>query len=152
MPNAIAVQIAVDDRQAREAIQRLIRKASSLRPAFAEIGEYVMTSTLHHFDTESAPDGTHWKPLADATVQQKAKGGWSSNILIRTGRMRASIHPVVKAWSVEVGTNIKGKSGFGYPGIHQTGGTRIPKREWLGTSETDVDVIGKILERHLRST
>lgn len=108
----IAVNIKLDDRDAREAIRRLIHKADFLRPAFVETGEYLMTTTHHRFDTESDPRGRPWSPLAASTIKEKERRGWSRNILIRSGRFRASIHPVATNKSVAKGPTFSQKISF----------------------------------------
>jgi len=150
MPGGVSIEIKVDDAAVVSAIKRAIKRGDDFRPALREVGERLTAATLHRFDTTTASDGTAWKPLAASTLAAKARTGDSSNILIRTGRMRRSIHPVVRAKEVEIGTNIKSKTGFPYPVAMQFGTSHgVPARPWLGVDSSDERRIISIFLKHL---
>ena len=79
-------------------------------------------------------------------------------ILQRSGTLKNSIHPVVSKSEVRIGTNVRSKTGFPYPIVHQTGtsnagrnkSTVIPKREFLGMGHGDAEAVLGIIEGYLR--
>ena len=130
-----------------------------MRPALREIGERMVTSTKHNFQTETAPDGKKWAPLDSKYAAAKARQGLSEMILQRSGRLMNSIHPVVEATQVMIGTNVRSKTGFPYPIVHQRGAKNagrghnvvIPKREYLGVGRGDNEAILAIVMGYLAS-
>lgn len=151
------LEIVFDDRNALAALGRLLERVSDLRPAMREIGERMVASTVHNFETETAPDGTKWAPLNEKYRDAKSRAGLSTMILQRSGRLKSSIHPVVSAHEVRIGTNVRSKTGFPYPIVHQLGtsnagrnkATVIPKREFLGMGSGDNDAVLDIITRYL---
>lgn len=76
-----------------------------------ELGGLVVSQTQRRIRSEkTSPDGSAWKPNSAGT-----------SILFASGALDDSIHHVVAGSSVEVG------SGLVYAGIHQFGGTIVPK-------------------------
>lgn len=165
MPGA-AIVITVDDEDFKRAFRRLRRRAKNLRPAMDEIGARLEASTLHRFETETAPSGEPWKPSRRARREH-------GQTLTDTGRLRASVTRRARRMEAVVGTNVA------YAAIHQLGGrTRphtirprrrralawpgaahpvakvehpgsdIPARPFLGISTGDRKAILGILERH----
>ena len=58
-------QFVFDDRNMQAGLARLLERVSDPRPALREIGERMVASTIHNFETETAPDGTKWAPLSE---------------------------------------------------------------------------------------
>lgn len=86
------------------------------RPLLAAIGNELVTSVSHRFETGTAPDGSRWPE----SLRARLTGGQT---LIKSGRLRDSIAetgPQLTARSVEVGTNVV------YAAIHQFGGIIPP--------------------------
>ena len=106
--------IDVNDEQVRRALGRLRRRMKDLTAIFDEIGGRLEASTMHRFETQTAPDGAPWKP------SKRAKRD-SGETLTDTGRLRASITRRVRPDRVEVG------SGVVYAAIHQFGGRTPPR-------------------------
>jgi phage virion morphogenesis protein len=135
----------------------LFARVSDPRPALREIGERMVASTVHNFETETAPDGTKWAPLNEKYKEQKARRGLSEMILQSSSRMKSSIHPVVSHSEVRIGTNVRSRTGFPYPiamqqGAHNAGrghNVTIPKREFLGFGRGDVEAILGIVENYI---
>jgi phage gpG-like protein len=155
----VRVDVQVDDAAVRAAISRAQRKTSGLSPLMREVAAIVENSTRGRFKTQADPDGKPWKPLSVSTKRARARraaGGrtytkngrrttaaftrayLSAQILLDTGRLRASIVSVFNAREAIVGSNLI------YARIHQLGGqagrgrrVTIPARPFLGLSNAD---------------
>lgn len=160
------VRIELDAREATAALGQIVRRARNPRPAFDQIGSYLVSSVIRRFKTEAGPGGRPWKKSRRALEQ----GGQT---LTDRGRLRASITHNVLSDGVEVGTNVV------YAAIHQFGGktkprtirpkrakalripgigfrasvrhpgSRIPARPFLGLDERDERAISRIVDRYL---
>ena len=149
MPGGPLLEIVFKDQQIESYLSLLLARLGDLRPVLREIGEHMVASTKHNFKSETAPDGKKWAPLNTKYLAAKQRRGLSEMILQSSGRLMNSIHPVVQATEVLVGTNVRSKTGFPYPLVMQLGTTKagrnhnvtIPKREFLGFSPKDRDAI-----------
>lgn len=136
------------------AVSRTIGRLTPVNRALVldGVGQIVEQQTKRRIASEkAAPDGTAWKPNRRGT-----------SILVQDGFLRDSIHHVVEAVSVRIGSNLI------YAAIHQVGGTirpvkgrllvfmagdrkvavpsvTIPARPYLGISKAN----GAQIERHL---
>jgi phage gpG-like protein len=63
------LKIEFNDRELLEALQELQRSTSNLRPALKEIGETLIESTKHRFETTTTPDGERWPANSQATYE-----------------------------------------------------------------------------------
>jgi phage virion morphogenesis protein len=164
MSRGMEFVIDVDELAVQSGLGVLLGRLRDRRPMLRAIGERVVTATDARFESETAPNGEKWAPLAESTKKAKLRKGYSDKPLQRTGRMKGSIHPEVHDDYVEVGTNVLSKDGFPYPFAHQLGaaaerlasahfgqGHAIPKREFLGASDSDkaafLDIARKYFER-----
>jgi phage virion morphogenesis protein len=151
------LEIIFDDKAVQSQLTLLMRRVADMRPVMREIGERMVASTRHNFETETAPDGTKWAPLSEKYRDAKSRAGLSTMILQRSGKLINSIHPVVGATEVRIGTNVRSKTGFPYPIVHQLGTDRagrnkktvIPKREFLGMSHSDNEAVLAIVMGYL---
>lgn len=110
----LRIEVRVDDREIRHALRRLRGRLTHMRPVMDEIGQRMVTSTLHRFEVEAGPGGKPWQRSGRA----RREGGQT---LTRTGRLRGSLTHSADDDSVEWGTNVE------YAAIHQFGG-RTPAR------------------------
>jgi len=169
---SLNIQIAIDDRAIRAALGRLIKAGADLKPAFAEIGEYLDLATRQRFDREQAPDGSPWEPLSETTLRRKMLKGVKrgrgqkrrrlttragntkagaitrlahASILVESGDLRDTLRYHATADSLEFGTDRK------YGATHQFGDKKrnIPARPFLGLSDADRAEIVSILREHL---
>ena len=92
------------------ALDRLQAPLENLRPLHLAMGTHFEESAKDRFRSNVGPDGSAWEQSARA----KEEGG---KTLLDRGHLRDSIHVVVGADSVEIGTNMV------YAAIHQFGGT-----------------------------
>ncbi|MGI9276424.1 MAG: phage virion morphogenesis protein [Endozoicomonas sp.] len=128
------------------------------RPLFERLGRMMKTDTLMNFRHQSAPDGTPWAPL-------KIRSG---QILSDSGLLKRSINDKPGNDQVEIGTNKK------YARTHQFGATIkpkkakalafpgpggkkifakkvvIPKREFLGIAQRQVNKIHQEIDKWVR--
>ena len=81
-----------------------------LTPLMENIGMALKSSTRARFETETAPDGTPWRPLKESTINNKlvAKNGKTNargGILSDRGDLRKSITYFATSQSVAIGTD-----------------------------------------------
>ena len=120
-----------------EVLKRLSRL--NTQPMMDEIGDFVLSETLHNFDQEQTPEGEDWKPSQRA----RSKGG---KTLQDTGRLRDSYVYDAQRDQVEIGSNTI------YSAIHHFGGktgrnqaVTMPARPALGINDDIESEIGDIV-------
>lgn len=108
-------------------LKSLANITNNLKPAFNEIGDYLVSETTQRFKDSTAPDGSKW-----GSVKRGDKP------LINKGRLRDSINHQTTNDSVVIGTNLI------YAVIHQFGGQAgrgrkmtITARPFLGINIQD---------------
>ena len=106
----ITLTYQLDAKAAEGALAGIIAAGEDLSPLLDEVGSFLVLRHQERFDQGIAPDGAPWKPTI--------RGG---QILVLSGRLRASIHHQVEGNDVLVGTNVV------YAAIHQGGGVIKPK-------------------------
>lgn len=116
------IQVTIDDREVRQALEQLARRVADMSPAMRAVGQEMETRIAARFETRRDPAGRPWAPLRPAT--EKAKRGRGS-ILYRTGEMMDS--RTHRAGPLEVAV------GFGkhYAAYHEFGTKRMPRRGLL---------------------
>lgn len=62
------IKVEINDRDVRQALNRLIAASGDLKPALREIGETLMVSTKHRFAEQKDPDGNPWAPNKESTL------------------------------------------------------------------------------------
>lgn len=151
-------------------LQELLRDIAKLEnvdtgAAMATIGEGLRESTIRRFDTSTSPEGKKWK----TSIRVREKGG---KTLIKTAKMRNSIHTEYDDTGMAVGTNsIKATTHqFGDKGRvirpKKKGALRfkingqwvmakkvtvnIPARPFLGISEEDEEEIRSVLDAMMK--
>lgn len=88
----------------------LVLAFGDLTPLMEGFGSTLESGTLDRFDSESAPDGSAWKP----SLRARTEGG---KTLTDSAQLRGSITSQAGSDHVEVGTNKI------YAGVHQFGAT-----------------------------
>lgn len=131
------------DIEGLDAVERNLRRQMSIdkHRALDEIGQYFTSEIQQRFVRSEDHEGRAWKQL-------KSRVG---KPLVNTGILRSSItHRILNENTIEVGTNVV------YAAIHNYGGyagrgkrVKIPKREFIGISDTNEMEINEIVERHL---
>jgi phage gpG-like protein len=143
------IQIVIDDTQIQGGLSEFTAKLANLKPAMADIGEYSLRKVRRRFDTESAPDGSRWNALSEATIKAKARrkrtgkpyrtNAKPEDILKDTFSLRDSITYRATNSSVAIGTNIF------YGAFNQS------TRPFLGVDDEDAIEIVEIIRDYLSS-
>ena len=149
MAAGVHIQISLKDAELRKFLAVAVARSVDLSPVLTLVGERIVAATHRRFEEQVDPEGQPWAKLDERYRKAKELLGYRGMILQRSGRMRSSIHPIVQALQLEVGTNVRAKGGFPYPVIHQLGGEHIPRREFLGLSKEDDDAVADILTDYL---
>lgn len=145
------IQLEIDDREVRELLDRLRKRAADLTPAMQAIGLFYERSVRENFKAQASPNGTPWQPLAEATLHLglARNKGWGQSgglsargkrylsgkrILWEHGDLEGSIHSQAGKDRVTIGTG----GHIPYAAIHQFGGkagrgrkVTIPARPYL---------------------
>lgn len=166
------VSATLDDARAQAVLANVERQVSNARPLMQEIGELLTETTKQRFVTSTAPDGSRWKPNAQATLLSyltKFRGsfGRSGRITQRgvgraagkrpligeTRRLSSEIFYQASANEVTIG------SGQKYSAIQQFGGqagrggsVTIPARPFMGLSSSDADAIESAAARFIAAS
>ncbi len=143
----INIAAEVDIQSIREALGKLQRKTSNMRPIMDEIGQTIINSIEQNFAQESARQpaagmkekGGAWKSLNPKTIDmRRRKGKYPGKMLQVSGQLIASIQAKTSNVDVQVGTN---KS---YAKVQHE------NRPFLVIQATDLAEIEKIIEKHLK--
>lgn len=146
------IEIEFDGQQVLSALNRLIQAGADLKPAYQDIGEYLVRSTKQRAGTGVGPDGTPWAALSPATIKRKKHG---KPLVGESKRLLSEIHYLVTNDGVEVGSPMEyaATMQFGAAKHSFTGGRTpwgdIPAREFLGLSAEDEMAVLDILQEHL---
>ena len=102
--------IEFDDREVREALQKLQLGMTNLKPVMEEIGALLLAVTQLRFREQHGPDGRPWKPSHRAMGQggnrSRKDGDRRGDTLRNTGRLHDSITYQADDRSVVIGTNV----------------------------------------------
>ncbi|MVA40667.1 phage virion morphogenesis protein [Agrobacterium vitis] len=148
----ISYKATIDDADMREKLAELIGKMQRPAGFYKNVGEHLLNSVKDNFENESAPDGSRWKTLSQATRDQREKkyGHAPTAILRASGDLANSINMQASDTDVRIGSSLI------YAAIHQFGGdagrgnkVNIPARPYLGLSAADEDEVVAIAEEWL---
>lgn len=112
------LQVTIDDATLLATLAKLSAAAHNPKPAYADVGEYLVRTTWDRFDAQKGPDGQAWKALQTGTLLLKKL----DKILMETSRLRDSVTYRADDEGVAVGSNVV------YSAIHQFGGVIRPKK------------------------
>jgi phage virion morphogenesis protein len=146
------ISVEFNNDEIKKALQNLQNAVGNLRPALADIGEYLAESTKQRFESQTGPDGQHWKDNSAVTIARK---GVNHPLTGESGKLMDEIHyNLIGDDLLEIGSPME------YAAMQQFGGSKsefpnlwgdIPAREFLGVSDDDEKNILDIISRHLRS-
>lgn len=136
--------VTVNDREVRQALRKLERRAGNLREAFQDIGESLKISYRERFERQEAPSGEPWAPLSEEYRRRKRKN--RDRILMLEGYLADMPRYRTTPDELEFGTNRI------YGATHQFGDPSrgIPARPFLGLSDDDEQMVLEILEEFLQ--
>lgn len=145
-----------------QALRSLERRALDPRPAFADMGEYLLRETRRsRFDKEADPQGTPWAQLTPGTVKSKQRRGKGDKT--RAGKARARVKAPATAILRETNTlrdtvtyeatsdGLRLGTPQQYGVFHQFGTSKMAKREFLGVNGAEAQELLGILEDFLRN-
>lgn len=115
--SGVSITMQIRDAEVRRGFRKLERLMTDTTPVMAAIGTGLVGSTHMRFVTQTDPEGQAWAALNPGYAADKR----NSRILTESGRLRDSINSRSSNDEVLVGTNVI------YAGIHQFGGTILPK-------------------------
>jgi len=102
------------------------------------------------FSAEESPTGERWAPLARSTIRRRKNATSSSKILVRTGRLKASLTSPNSPDNVANIVNSSSKatlfwgSRVPYSKFHQRGTKRLLARPHIATIQSkDLDIVVK---------
>lgn len=105
-----------------------------------ESAAILLNSIRNRFLRGVDTDNTPW-PVSHAAIL-RAKAGRGGGTLYDTGRLFHSLQEfAVDAQSRAIGTNVT------YGSVHQFGNVKLPKREFLGFADRDLETIRNMLTR-----
>lgn len=167
--SGISIDIKIDDREVQDFLSRRQAKARNMRPAFKNIGEYMLRRTEERFEGEHDPEGKPWEPHSPVTLglswrlkgkktrtkrgkETKAFGRYKEKrkILTDTHNLRNRIVYKAGRNKVAVGTSViyariqflGGKAGRGRK-------VKIPPRQALGANDEDKREFVEIIKNYL---
>lgn len=137
-------------------IENIIDKVERMdfKPALEEITGVMAEQQEQNFLTESTATRDKWAELSPATVSRKGH----DIILFETGRLKESVRSRLGTSDSIRDIQSGGNGGphfvvFGttvpYGIFHQLGTSRMPKREFLGLNENNVDRMADVVARHI---
>lgn len=159
------IDIHLDDREVRQALERLQRRLGDLTPVMEELGELLVERAKERFARSTDPAGRPWAPNKPSTLARK-KG--KKPLIGETGRLRDDIHYEAGRDHVIVGSSRE------YAATHQFGAKKgafgrtrrgapipwgdIPARpflpvtgdgRWLGHADRDavLDILRRALDQ-----
>lgn len=110
----VQLRFHIEDAAAQSGLAALARASGDMTDLMDDIGRRLVSDTDRRFETETAPDGTPWKPSRRAVET----GGQT---LTDKETLRDSISHQAGPRSVAIGTNLI------YAAVHQAGATIRPK-------------------------
>lgn len=155
------IEVDLDDRELRRALDRLLRRLADPSPALAGIGELMIERTRGRFRSGEGPDGEAWAALSATTLERRARAGVEGTAPgIGESRQLATRwqYELIGRDAVAIGSPMiqAGVFQFGASARSFTGGRTpwgdIPARPMLGVSDADAEDILAILREHLAGT
>lgn len=138
----------IDNRAAVNLLTEMGIRARDVRKVSTRVRKIYRRAEKQRFDTR----GPGWAPLAESTVERKARGNLDPRIL----RARGDLYDSLVKSRAEHQVNVKRPDSFRfgtsvpYARYHEYakrigGGQRMPNRELVGLSETDLHDIAGVL-------
>lgn len=136
--------------QIQRLLDGIIYRGQDLRPVWQYIAEDFHQLEAQQFATEGGL-GRPWPPLSPAYAAWKAKHFPGAPILVRTGRLRASLTgktgdtvEVLEPQILRIGTRVP------YAIFHQTGTVKMPPRPPIVISEAAKDRWVRLIHAYLK--
>lgn len=151
MAEAFALSFDVHgDQQLMRGFSRFAENIKDLTSPFEEIAKDFNEGEVKQFQSAGSYGAGGWAPLLPGTVERKARGGYSMDILVRSGALRDAMAgrgigavKEIRPLSMRVGTNLN------YARFHQKGTTRMVARPVIMLPEEQKTRWHKIIHRFL---
>jgi len=139
---AVNIDITGQDRVV-QALNDIERLGADLKPALADIGEYLMLAHEERFDAQESPEGEAWEPLSEQYKARKKRN--KSKILVLDDLLAGTLRYQTTASSLLFGTDRV------YGATHQLGREEagIPARPFLGLSGADEAEALRLIGAHM---
>lgn len=140
------IDIQLDDREVRAALQRLQQRLSDMTPVMRAIATALQAQVEKRFETATDPAGRPWQPLADSTLSawlDRSRGNRKKDgSLTKKGAARlASRRPLYDTGDLlgsltSSASRTQARVGFGVPyaAFHEYGTRAMPRRGLLTAS------------------
>ena len=137
------------DEQVSRNLLRMGELAENMDTPLREVADVVRERIVANFDAQ----GPGWAPLDEDTILTRAALGYGPGpILVRSGRMRASLTGESNEAITEIdGSSLAIGSSVPYAEFHQTGTANMPARPQVLPERVKRDAV-KVLQRHLVET
>lgn len=119
------------------------KDATNERDILDQAAAMILARIRQRFLTQTAPDGTKW--ITSQAAIDRANSGEDGGTLFASGRLFHSIEehtegPDARAISTDVP----------YDRFHQYGTIHLPKREFLGFSDEDVQLVEAMIDKRIK--
>lgn len=135
------IRVEVDAAGAIRRIQTLTGESRDRTVPNRQLATQLTGWTLRNFQQGGGLQTPSWAPLKASTAKQKARLGYSSTPLIRTGHLRQSFRPFYDNDQAGTGSEVP------YSQYHETGTERLPQRAMLPSQEVALGYAVQIYER-----
>jgi hypothetical protein len=136
-----ADEISFDDKEVQRFLSDLRKSAANpekIEPLLAAFSSIVFADVIDHFKMEKGEAGA-WKAWSKAYERHMRRAGFGGNKKLQfSGRMRQNFKPEnrrISPQSISWFNNAKTKSGFPYAFAHNTGGPKLPQRDFMWLSK-----------------
>lgn len=144
----ISVDAEFNDSEVRSFLNNVLKKSKNISQFKNEyvglLSSIIYKDIISHFEDESGSQGP-WKSWSKSyrdSMEKRGRGG--NKILQDNGTLRNAFTPQ-KFRKTSEGilwfNNAKTKSGFPYAAAHNSGGKRLPKRDFMWTSKGALEEI-----------
>lgn len=130
--------------EAKARVNVLAERAEVTAPFLRAGGQIIRHGFQQQIETEGKHYGPGWAPLAEATLERKARENFPDKVMRQTGAMADRIGDFERI------TKTMAREGVGRDHIvrfHQTGTENEPRRQLLGIAKGDVGRIYSLARR-----
>jgi len=133
----IDAQVAGD---ALEWLQLVLQRTQDLRPVTSKIARGMRDEIIMNFVEQGRPK---WQKLTDKWKRYKVSHGYSTQILVQTGKLRSSFGIHYDKQKATVFTDVP------YSIYHVTGTKRMPKRDFTTIPKTTLDSFSQMVNDYI---
>lgn len=133
------------EQQLSRVLKNIGSEVKDWEPAFKEASEELKTIFANDvFETRGGEIGEKWPPLKPQYLARKAAGGFPTDPLVKTGKMKNSFQNLYKADYAEVWNSVE------YFKYHQSNKPRrvLPRRVMMKLGENQKQLVVKVFHTH----